>query len=79
MTNKLTVYELPGVYSVDTAKRIARQMNGQTYMDFMVQYGGFGNMNQKISVCTTYETTEKELSEMFIYVMCNEFAKADNQ
>jgi hypothetical protein len=68
----MTVYNLPGLHSVETAKRIQQKMNGKTYMSFMVQYGGYGKMNQSVSVCTNYEATEQELADMFISVMVGE-------
>ena len=71
----MLIYEIPGLHSSQTAKNIKEKLDGKTYMDFEVQFGGYGAMNQTVSIVTNYETTQKEFEDFVLYVAFSELGR----
>lgn len=68
----MTSYTLPGYYSTKDAQRIKDRMNGKTYMNFKVEFGGVAGNNEIIVMTDREDTTETELQEMFVsYALTN--------
>jgi len=59
-------YILPGYYSTNTAKRIKEKLEGKTFFNFRVEFGGIAHNNQ-IIIMSDYEGyTDQEFSDMVI-------------
>jgi len=67
---------LPGYYETKTCETIKEKLQGLTYHNFDVQYGGTAGNNQIIVVGEVDESeSEKDLESMFIFVALTELAK----
>ncbi|MDR0300631.1 MAG: hypothetical protein LBI13_11235 [Streptococcaceae bacterium] len=65
----MTTYKIEGLFSTEKAKEIKEKLDGKTFMNFRIEYGGYGTMNQTITVSTDRpDTSKKELRDMFIWV-----------
>lgn len=65
MKNITASYTLPGYYSNSEAQRIKEVLDGKTYYDFEVQYGGVAG-NNTVTIITFYEqTADENLEEEF--------------
>lgn len=69
-------YTIPGYFSTTAAEKIKQTLQGKTYMDFIVEYGGIGTQNQVITIATTGNFGQIELAEMMIHVSLSELAKS---
>ena len=65
----MTFYELPGVYMNDDVEKIKDKLEGKTYMNFRVEFGGVAGNNTVIISTEQEDTNEKELAGMVIYVL----------
>lgn len=64
-------YELPGFYSTKQCQRIKEKLQGRTFMNFDVQYGGVAG-NNSILITSNEECDEKELQHMIMFFILNE-------
>ena len=66
-------YEVPGYFSKSRAEVIKQKLQGRTYYNFNVQYGGMAD-NNKIFVSSEYDVKgkKKEFEEMVIFFVFNE-------
>jgi hypothetical protein len=64
---------IDGLFSRKQCERIKERMQGKTYFNFDIQYGGYGEQNQQICVCSDNDDyTADELKEMFVWCCLNE-------
>lgn len=69
-------YQVNGLYSVKQCKKIKELLQGKTFFNFDIQYGGYGEQNQSIIVCSDNDDyTSEELKEMFIYFCLTELSR----
>ena len=74
--NNIISCEINGLFSKNQCERIKSIMQGKTFFNFNIQFGGCGNQNQTLVVSSNIENyTAEELKEMFIYSCLNELAK----
>lgn len=67
--------EINGLFSKKQCEKIKEKMQGKTFLKFDIQYGGYGEQNQTISVCSNNdEYSPEELKEVFIYFCLTELA-----
>lgn len=59
MKNITASYTLPGLYSNNEAQRIKEVLDGKTFYEFEVQYGGTAENNQ-VTIITFYEPFSEE-------------------
>jgi hypothetical protein len=68
----MIVIELGNIGCEDQAKKIVAKIQGQTYYDFIVQYGVCAG-NYPVSVMTEYEgAIEEEVRSMLLFVLACE-------
>jgi hypothetical protein len=65
-------YTLPGCYSTDTAKRIKEKLEGKTFFNFQVEFGGIAHNNQIIIMSDAEGYADQDLAEMAIFYAFNE-------
>jgi CHASE3 domain sensor protein len=69
----MTTIEIGNIGSKEQAQKLVSKLQGQTYMNFIVQYGKYAG-NYPVTVLTERpETTEEELREMLLFYMACEF------
>lgn len=67
--------EIDGLFSVKQCERIKELFQGKTFMNFDIQYGGYGEHNQHLIVCSDNDNyNAEELKAMFIYRCLTELA-----
>jgi hypothetical protein len=53
-------------------------MQGKSFMNFDIQYGGYGEQNQQLCVCSdTDDYTAEELKAMFVWCCLNELSRSE--
>jgi hypothetical protein len=72
MDGKLTTIDL-GRMSKEQGDRLAKKLNGQTFMDFQIQVAPDGG-EWGITAQTSYNASADEILGMFLYVMASELA-----
>ena len=68
----MTNYTLPGYYNNADAKKVEKKLQGKTYMNFNVEYGGAAGNNTIVVTTTELENgleERNELMEMVIFVL----------
>lgn len=60
-------YEIEGYFSSKDCENIKRKLEGKTYMNFHIEYGGIAGNNQLIVTSNNEDYNDQELKEMFIY------------
>ena len=69
-------YEIGGFFSKEKCEKIKKIMQGKTFYNFDIQYGGYGCQNQQLIVSSKIDGyTSEELKDIFIYACLNELAK----
>lgn len=72
----MTSVEISGLFRVKQCEQIKKIMQGKTFLNFDIQYGGYGEHNQTIIVSSNAEDcTAEELKVMFFYACLVELAK----
>lgn len=73
-----TLKEL-GYFSKAECEKLRRKLSGKTYYNFQIGYGGYGEMNQVLTVSSenAVDTPEEaeELKNMFLNVALSELAR----
>ncbi len=70
---QMTTIEIGNIGSEEQAKKLISKLQGQTYMNFIVDYGVYAG-NYPVTVSTERpETTEEELREILLFYMACEF------
>jgi hypothetical protein len=67
--------EIGGFFSKNQCERIKEIMQGKTFYNFNIQYGGWGGNNTLLVSSEIEGYTSKELKEMFIYACLTELAR----
>jgi hypothetical protein len=69
----MTTIELGNIGSEEQVKKLISKLQGQTYMNFIVDYGVYAG-NYPVTVSTERpETTEEELKDMVLFYLVSEF------
>ena len=66
----MATYIVDGYFSKKQCERIKEQMQGKTYMNFNIEYGGMAGNNQ-IIITSNEDISDKELKKMFIHYALN--------
>jgi hypothetical protein len=60
-------YQIQGYFSTKDCQRIKEKLQGKTYMNFNIQYGGIAGNNEIIVTSNNENYNDSELKEMFIH------------
>ena len=60
-------YEIEGYFNWYQCERIKAAMQGKTFMNFDIQYGGIADNNEIIVMSDNENYNDEELKEMFIH------------
>ena len=66
-------YIIDGYFSNDQCKKIKEKLQGKTFMNFNIEYGGIAGNNTIIVSSNVENYSDEELKEMFIYSALTEF------
>lgn len=73
----MTYCEIGGYFSVKQCEKIKEKLQGKTFLNFDIQYGGYGEQNQIISVGSEIDDcSPEELKNLFIHYCLAELAKS---
>lgn len=74
--NNFISCKIDGLFSKKQCERIKEIMQGKTFFNFDIQFGGYGEQNQTLLVSSKIENyTADELKNMFIYACLTELAE----
>jgi hypothetical protein len=69
----MTTIELGNIGTKEQAQKLISVLQGQTYMNFIVDYGVYAG-NYPVTVSTErHETTEEELKDMVLFYLASQF------
>lgn len=69
----MTTIELGNIGSKEQVEKLIFKLQGQTYMNFIVDYGVYAG-NYPVTVSTERsETTEDELKDMVLFYLASQF------
>jgi len=60
-------YQIAGYFSKNQCENIKSKLEGKTFMNFHIEFGGIANNNSMIVTSNAENYTDDELKEMFIY------------
>lgn len=60
-------YQIEGYFSKKQCENIKQKLEGKTYMNFHIEYGGYAHNNIIIVTSSNENYNNEELKEMFIY------------
>jgi hypothetical protein len=69
----MTTIELGNIGSEEQAKKLISKLQGQTYMNFIVDYGVYAGNYPVIVSTERPETTEEELKDMVLFYLASQF------
>ena len=65
-------YEIDGYFNNKQCERIKEKVQGKTYLNFNVEYGGIAGNNTMIITSNIEGCSDKELETMFIFYALNQ-------
>ena len=67
----MLVYNVEGYFSKEQCIRIKEKLQGKTYFNFNIQYGGMAGNNNIIVTSDNKDHNNEELKSMFIFNVLN--------
>jgi hypothetical protein len=64
-------YEVSGYFSTESCKKIKGLMQGKTFLNFNIEYGGTAGNNSIVVSSDTRGYTDKDLVDMFVFYALN--------